>query len=237
MLFIIEQAISHNAPLILLFLTNKPIKMKSTFFSYLIAGSAMLFTACGNNSGTANNETGTTAKDSPTTSTTPANSDDADLTQEKPTFTNVEAKTVASMDEVVTHYLHVKTALANDNATEASSGAKALATALGKIDHSALAGDQMKLFMDVQESLKEHAEHIAASKIDHQREHFILMSKDVYDLVKGFGASKALYVDHCPMADNNKGADWLSDTKEITSNPYMGQKMPKCGTVEKVVRR
>lgn len=213
--------------------------MKSTFFSYLIAGSAMLFTACGDNSGTANNETGTTAKDSSTASTATTNTDDSDLTQERPTFTTVDAKTAASMDEVVNHYLHVKTALANDNATEASSGAKALATALGKIDHSALAGDQMKLFMDVQESLNEHAEHITAnaSKIDHQREHFILMSKDVYDLVKGFGASQALYVDHCPMADNNKGANWLSDTKEITSNPYMGQKMPKCGTVEKVVKR
>jgi hypothetical protein len=213
--------------------------MKSTFFSYLIAGSAMLFTACGDNSGTANNEAGTTAKDSTTISTTTTNSDDSDLMQEKPTFTNVDAKTAASMDEVVSHYLHVKNALANDNGSEAASGAKAMAASLDKIDHSALAGDQMKLYMDLAESLKEHAEHITAnaSKIDHQREHFIMMSKDVYDLVKGFGASKALYVDHCPMADNNKGANWLSDTKEITSNPYMGQKMPKCGTVEKVVKR
>lgn len=211
--------------------------MKSSFFSYLIAGSAMVFASCGNNAETAKNDSETTTKDSSSAVPATSTSDDADLTQEKPTFTNVDAKTEASMDDVVNHYLHVKTALANDNASEASSGAKALATALGKIDHSALAGDQMKLYMDVAESLKEHAEHIAANKIDHQREHFVMMSKDVYDLVKGFGANKALYVDHCPMADNNKGANWLSDTKEITSNPYMGQKMPKCGTVEKVIRK
>ena len=211
--------------------------MKSNFFSYLIAGSAFLFSACGNNAEKTTNETGTTTKDSSTTSTATTATDDEALTQEKPNFTNVDPKTSASMDQVVTHYLHVKNALANDNGTEAATGAKAMVDALAKVDHSALAGDQMKLYMDVAESLKEHAEHIAASKIDHQREHFVMMSKDVYDLVKGFGADQALYVDHCPMADNNKGANWLSDTKEITSNPYMGKKMPKCGTVEKVVRR
>lgn len=193
----------------------------------------MLFTACGN-SETKNNETTTTGKDS--SATTSTNSDDADLTQEKPTFVNVDSKTAESINEVVSHYLHVKNALANDNESEAGSGAKALAASLSKVDHTTLAGAQMKLYMDVAESLKEHAEHIGASKIEHQREHFVMMSQDVYDLVKGFGANQALYVDHCPMANDNKGADWLSEKKEI-ANPYMGQKMPKCGNVEKVIMK
>ena len=34
------------------------------------------------------------------------------------------------------------------------------------------------------------------------------------------------------MASDGKGANWLSETKEIT-NPYFGAKMLKCGVVKK----
>jgi hypothetical protein len=36
------------------------------------------------------------------------------------------------------------------------------------------------------------------------------------------------------MANNDKGAYWLSQIKEI-QNPYMGQKMPNCGEIKKVL--
>lgn len=210
--------------------------MKSRLFS-LIAGSAILFAAC-NNTETAKTETGTAAKDSAANTATTNTADDASLTQETPSFANVDATTAASINEVVTQYLGVKNALANDNAQEAANSANGMVKALAKIQPSGLAQDQMSLYKDVAESLKEHAEHTAANagKIDHQREHFVLMSNDMYDLVKGFGASQPLYVAKCPMANDNKGANWLSEKKEI-SNPYMGQKMPKCGTVEKIVKR
>jgi Cu(I)/Ag(I) efflux system membrane fusion protein len=43
-----------------------------------------------------------------------------------------------------------------------------------------------------------------------------------------------IYVQHCPMADSNKGADWLSKEKEIL-NPYFGQDMLTCGEVKKKI--
>ena len=43
-----------------------------------------------------------------------------------------------------------------------------------------------------------------------------------------------IYIQHCPMADNNKGADWLSLNKAI-KNPYFGDKMLHCGSVIKVI--
>lgn len=203
--------------------------MKGLLFSYLIAGSALLFSC---NSGE-EKKSETPATDNNTATTT----DNSDLPKETPTFTNVDPKVATGINEVIDHYIHIKTALGNDDSQEAASGGNAMAAALGKIDHAALAQDQMKLFMDVSEALKEHAEHIAdnAKNIDHQREHFVTMSGDVYDLVKGFGYKQPLYVDNCPMANDNKGADWLSQEKDITSNPYMGKKMPKCGTTEKVI--
>ena len=45
---------------------------------------------------------------------------------------------------------------------------------------------------------------------------------------------KKLYVQHCPMADNNKGANWLSLEKEIR-NPYYGNAMLTCGSVVSVI--
>jgi Cu(I)/Ag(I) efflux system membrane fusion protein len=44
-----------------------------------------------------------------------------------------------------------------------------------------------------------------------------------------------IYVQHCPMADSNKGADWLSKEKEIL-NPYFGQKMLGCGEITKTIQ-
>jgi hypothetical protein len=213
--------------------------MKQAFIGFVLAGS-VVFSAC-NNDNNASKPTSTAASaDSAqgSASETSASSADSPLPEEKPSFSNVDPKTAASLNEIVSHYLHIKNALFNDNGAEAAAGAKALVGAMGKVDHAALAPDQMKLYMDVEESLKEHAEHTAdnAGKIDHQREHFVLMSNDVYDLVKGFGTDKPLYVDHCPMANDNKGANWLSETREIR-NPYMGQKMPKCGSAEKVMTK
>ena len=43
-----------------------------------------------------------------------------------------------------------------------------------------------------------------------------------------------LYVQHCPMANSNKGADWLSLNKEI-ENPYFGSSMLKCGETINVI--
>jgi hypothetical protein len=36
------------------------------------------------------------------------------------------------------------------------------------------------------------------------------------------------------MANNNKGALWLSEVKEI-KNPYFGSKMLTCGSVKKQI--
>ena len=107
--------------------------------------------------------------------------------------------------------------------------------AMKGFDKSLLTAEQKKVYDDIESDLKEHAEHIAKSKIDHQREHFSTMSTDVYDLVKAFGAGMTLYHDHCPMANDNKGAMWLSESKDIR-NPYFGEKMMTCGSVKEMFR-
>ncbi len=148
-----------------------------------------------------------------------------------------DAKVTASMKEIVAHYLQLKNSLANDKTKDAGAAGKEIVVAMGTVDKSSLTAGQKKLYDDVEDDAKEHAEHIGANagNIEHQREHFAMLSKDVYDLVKTFGSGQVLYKDFCPMYNDKKGAIWLSETKSI-KNPYYGKKMLTCGSVQEEIK-
>jgi len=139
-------------------------------------------------------------------------------------------------DNVVNNYLKLKNALASDNDKEAANDGKALEEAISNFDKTKLSQVQLASYSELEDDMREHAEHIGANagNISHQREHFDLLSKDMIDFVKIVGSSQTLYQDYCPMYDNNKGASWLSEQKEI-SNPYMGKKDSGCGTVQETI--
>ncbi|QHS55245.1 DUF3347 domain-containing protein [Mucilaginibacter sp. 14171R-50] len=134
-------------------------------------------------------------------------------------------------------YLQLKNALAEDNSNDAAVAGKAIAAGFTGFDKALLTTAQKKSFEDIAGDAKEMSEHIgeSAGKLPHQREHFEMLSQDMVDLVKLFGAGQTLYVDHCPMYNNNKGANWLSETKAI-KNPYLGTKMPTCGSVKEEIK-
>jgi hypothetical protein len=210
--------------------------MKNIFF-YVLIISALTISAC-NNSGSKNETEKHDMNNMSKDSTQHATATDAkDLKTVSIAYTNVDAKAAASIKEIVDHYLHIKNALATDNGSEAASSAKAMEPAIKKLDKSLLTAEQKTAYDKNEEELKEHAEHIAKNddKIEHQRSHFSMLSEVIYDLVKTFGAGRALYHDHCPMYNENNGAMWLSEMKEVT-NPYFGSKMHTCGTVEEVIK-
>lgn len=215
---------------------SKTNKVKKIFFS-LLAISAIPITAC-NNSGS-KNETGkhdmkNMSKDSVQHAVTP---DDKDVKVVSIAFPNTDAKAAASLKEIVDDYLLIKNALANDNGLEAANAARALEEAIRKLDKSLLTAEQKTAYDKNEDEIKEHAEHIARNgdKIGHQRSHFAMLSEVIYELVKNFGAGRPLYHDHCPMYNENQGAMWLSEMKEV-KNPYFGAKMITCGTVEEVIK-
>lgn len=199
---------------------------------FVLTAALLVFAACNNEQQEKSHDM---AKMDTDTTTKTAQADDKDIKTVSATFTNADPKIASSIKEIVDHYLHIKNALVNDNEQEAVSGGSALFAAINKMDKSLLTADQKKIYEENEDDLKEHAEHISKSKIDHQREHFAMMSEDMYALVKAFGGGRTLYHDHCPMYDNNKGALWLSENVEI-KNPYMGSKMPKCGKVEEKIQ-
>ncbi|MCW3089388.1 MAG: hypothetical protein JWP81_457 [Ferruginibacter sp.] len=202
----------------------------------LIIGIAIIATtiaAC-NNGG--NETVGSTERDAKTDTSMAISSEATpDTAASQSTTTNVAA---FSANEIISGYLQLKNALAKDNGKDAAAAGNTMIATLAKVDMKSLSDVQTKSYMDIADDMKEHAEHIGANagKIEHQREHFIMLSKDIADLVKTFGnGGQTLYKDFCPMANNGKGAIWISEVKEI-KNPYLGGKMPGCGTVKETIK-
>lgn len=148
----------------------------------------------------------------------------------------VDAAESFSIAPIITDYLSLKNALVSDDDKSAANAGKKLLATLNKVDMKAIPADKHKKYMDIAEDAKEHAEHIGdnAGKIEHQREHLATLSEDLEDLIDLFGTSQKLYKDHCPMFNDNKGANWLSENKEI-KNPYYGSKMISCGKVQETI--
>lgn len=195
-----------------------------------IIGIAIIaITAAGCNNGSND----TTEKDKKMDDTTQVSNSPA---KEGPTSTNADTKVDGSMQGMVSQYLKMKNALANDNGKDAASAGDAFLESMGRMDKVSLTAEKKKIWDDISDDAKEMAEHIGknADKIEHQREHFDMLSKDMYDLVKAFGSGQTLYNDYCPMYNNKKGATWLSETKEV-KNPYLGKKMPTCGEVKEEI--
>jgi len=129
-------------------------------------------------------------------------------------------------------YFEIKNGLVADSKENAAKGATALEAAFLGFDMSKLTDETHKKYMKIVEKAKEHTTHIIEGDIEYQRENFENLTTNVTDLISLLGTDKVIYRDFCPMANNNKGAYWLSEVKEIR-NPYFGSKMMTCGSVKK----
>ena len=138
-----------------------------------------------------------------------------------------------SLKGILVGYLDMKNALAEDDDKGAAAAGNELVKSFDGFDKATLNAEQAKVFAEIQTDAREHAEHVGsnAGNIAHQREHFETLSQDMYDLAKVAGAGQKLYFTNCPMYNKNKGANWLSETKEI-QNPYLGKSMSTCGSVK-----
>ena len=120
------------------------------------------------------------------------------------------------------HYLHLKSALVASDAGEAKKGAEMLVASFKEIGNTT-------------EAQKEATKIAQASSLEKQRETFVTLSEAMAELVEGAVSSGTVYKAYCPMANNNQGATWLSDSKEIR-NPYFGDKMLKCGSLKEELK-
>ena len=138
----------------------------------------------------------------------------------------------SGVSQVVSDYMALKDALVETNKDAAAKAGNKLNNTLSTFDVSSYTSEQQDELKDILEDAKEQAEHIGKSEMDHQREHFKTLSKDMIDMVAITGTTTTLYQQFCPMYD--KGSAWLSMSKDV-KNPYYGEKMLTCGKVQKEI--
>jgi len=137
----------------------------------------------------------------------------------------------------VEKYSSLHEALAADNRDGAVKAAQSAIQALSQVDMSLVSGKPHEAWMG---SLAGMNKALGAIKegvqIDAARQAFEQLSNELIAVVRQFGIpeNQALYRLHCPMAFNNKGADWLQRDQD-TRNPYFGASMPKCGEVAEII--
>ena len=200
---------------------------------YLLAIFALVFTACGNEKSAAKNETSAT-KTHQEAEHNHADHDHGNMANHEDREVTASTKKNVATSEIVDAYIQIKNGLVATDKNLAAKGGEALLAAFSAFDMSQLSGETHKEYMEILESAKEQAEHIIKNPVDHQREHFEVLSTDINDLITLLGTNKTLYQDFCPMANNGKGAIWLSEIEEI-KNPFYGSKMMKCGKVQKQI--
>ena len=138
-------------------------------------------------------------------------------------------------NQVVNAYLGMKDGFATDNEKEIDNQSSQMVAILNSMPDSLLSGEALTYWKEKKGFLLAHLKlYKEAEKDKNKRLNFVFLSTVMVKSVKAFGYRKELYIDYCPMANNNKGAYWLSQVKEIR-NPYLGQKMPHCGEVKKVL--
>ncbi len=127
--------------------------------------------------------------------------------------------------QVLPIYLELKDALvASDNSKAAT-----LATRAAEVLKSANAGDGLYEISEAFEALRAEAE------ISAKRERFIGLSEKMISLARGVSDLPGTYfVQFCPMADENRGAFWISEQESIR-NPYYGEAMLTCGEVRETL--
>jgi hypothetical protein len=146
---------------------------------------------------------------------------------------NVNAQQTNSIDKITAYYIGLKEALVNSNAELAKSKSAELLTALTAQPVKNLQPKQQKTWAIYLAKLKFDSRHISETTvIDHQREHFASLSKNIYALLSGLKMnSTPLYQQYCPM----KKASWLSESTDIR-NPYYGEDMMECGKVTATIK-
>jgi Cu(I)/Ag(I) efflux system membrane fusion protein len=150
----------------------------------------------------------------------------------------VSSKFKSQLNAVFKDYFKIKDAFVLTDAKNVNEKSTQMLLDLEKIKMGLLKkAEAHKIWMDQLSIIKPTLEKLQTEiNIEKQRIAFIDLSNAMIVLANTFGVENTIYVQHCPMADDNKGADWLSFEKEIR-NPYFGDKMLQCGSVEQIIEK
>jgi Cu(I)/Ag(I) efflux system membrane fusion protein len=148
--------------------------------------------------------------------------------------------TLQTIQQLLKNYYAVIDALVKSDSLSASNNASVLHQVALAADLATVKDKDSATYVTALETLNviitsSQSLHTTHS-LEQQRVIFETISDNLYELVAAMKpAGVATYKQYCPMAFNDKGAYWLSDTSLI-QNPYFGKKMLKCGEVREELR-
>lgn len=155
--------------------------------------------------------------------------------KEEPVKTDPVFKT--QLIQVFKSYLIMKDAFVASDAALVSESANDVSRTIKAVDMGLLKGDPHMTWMEQLETLEKSITSIGnLSDIEKQRIEFAPFNLTFYKSLKTFGLSNVTaYYQFCPMALDNTGAYWFSDSSEIR-NPYFGDAMLECGEVIETIK-
>lgn len=150
---------------------------------------------------------------------------------------NISPEFKTQLTSVYRSYLAMKNAFVASDAKQARQAAKKVGKALQAVDMELLKGDAHMVWMDQLKTLNRTVTSIGRqTDIEQQRNELMQFSLALYKSIKVFGLeSTTAYYQYCPMANQNKGAYWISESKAIR-NPYFGKEMLECGETREILQ-
>lgn len=131
---------------------------------------------------------------------------------------------------VLSAYFDLKDAFVDTNVEATKAAASKMLQEVNSLKETNLGAMETEHLNKIRSMLTAISEN---NNIENQRNHFIVLSENIIAFAANMETlEKPLYIQHCPMVNNNEGADWLSLSEEIR-NPYFGEVMMNCGDTQR----
>jgi len=134
-------------------------------------------------------------------------------------------------------YLDLKDAMVAGLAIDITNKASQVNQALASVDMRLVKGQAHDHWMTLLATMESSLERIqSTASRDNQRLEFINLSNALINSVRTYGTNneRPLFIQYCPMANQDQGANWISKEENII-NPYFGDMMLTCGSVEEII--
>ncbi len=145
---------------------------------------------------------------------------------------DVSAEFQNQIKQVYESYLPLKDAMIASNAALTNEKVKTLQKTINNVKMSLVKGEARITWMKDINVLQSIAEMMKTEKdLEKLRNLLSPLSDQLYHTLKKYQVETSGFRQFCPMAMDNKGAFWLSDSDKVL-NPYFGDAMLTCGNIE-----
>ncbi len=136
------------------------------------------------------------------------------------------------LGKIFTDYFEIQYALSHDDFDRSIQGCEKLLQSVAQIEPTQLSDRAWQVWQKETDDINKTTTRMrTAVNIERIRREFVMLSESMLMVARRFGSgtSKTVLRMHCPMAFDNRGADWLQN-KSAVENPYYGAVMFSCGS-------